>query len=326
VKERYYINSRGTLTRERNTLYFETEESKTPIPVEKVYDIFAAEGVSVTAGVFKLLEETDTVLHNFSYGGKYLGTFSPPDPILSGKCVAKQCEHYLDENKRMDLARRFVQGSMENMRLNLVRYRDSSCCNSPEQIGLRSDLVDDADGIAEIMELEGEARKSYYTCFDHVIEDEMALGGRSRNPPTNPGNSLMSYGNSLLYATIVTEIYHTRLNQTVSFLHEPHERRYSLSLDIAEIFKPLIVDRLMIGLSNQGMVTRNDFEKEGEACLLTDDGRSTFLNAFDDRMVETRKHPKIKRNLSWRRWVRQECHKVTKHVLDIEEYTPTTVR
>jgi CRISPR-associated protein Cas1 len=326
MDERYYINSRGTLTRERNTLYFETDEAKTPIPVEKVYDIFASEGVSITAGVFKLLEETNTVLHNFSYNGKYLGAFSPPKKILSGKCVTKQSEHYLEENKRIRLARLIVQGSIENMRLNLLRYRDQECCKSPEKLERKADMLQNAKEIPQIMELEGEARKVYYECFDHVIVDEMSMDGRSKNPPKNPANSLMSYGNSLLYATVVTEIYHTRLDQTVSFLHEPHERRYSLSLDVAEIFKPLIIDRLIIGLSNQRKLTSEGFEREGDACLLNDEGKSIFIDAFDTRLSETRKHPKIKRNLSWRRWIRQECYKITKHILDIEEYKPTTVR
>lgn len=326
MKDRYYINTRGTLTRKHNTLYFETEKKKTPIPIEKVYDIFATEGVTITPGVHELLEDTNTILHIFSYGGKYLGTFQPPEPILSGLCVTKQAEYYSDDKKRSKLARKFVRGSMENMRLTILRYRDDKCCSSVEEIKTRKNLLKNTKNIPQIMELEGEVRKIYYRCFDHLINDEMELKGRSKNPPTNPSNSLMSYGNSMLYSSIVTEIYHTRLNQTVSFLHEPHERRYSLSLDIAEIFKPLIVDRLIIGLSNQGKITTDDFEIEGNACMIKENGKSTFINRFDERMQETRKHPKIKKNLSWRRWLRQECYKITKHILDIEEYEPTTAR
>ncbi|XGI83424.1 type I-B CRISPR-associated endonuclease Cas1b [Halorutilales archaeon Cl-col2-1] len=326
MKDRYYINSRGTLTRERNTLYFETENDKTPIPIEKVYDIFATEGITITPGVHDLLEETNTTLHVFSYGGKYLGCFQPPKPILSGMCVTKQSEYYLDEEKRLKLARKFVKGSIENLRLTLLRYGENNCCIADEELELRKQLLENAESIPELMEIEGEARKIYYDGFDHVIADGMELNGRSKNPPEDPSNSLMSYGNSMLYGSIVTEIYHTRLDQTVSFLHEPHERRYSLSLDIAEIFKPLIVDRLIIGLANQGKITPDDFEKEGDFCSMNESAKSTFVDAFDERLLQTRKHPQIRRNMSWRRWIRQECHRITKHILEIEEYQPTTAR
>lgn len=177
---------------------------------------------------------------------------------------------------------------MENMRLTLLRYRDEDCCTAPAEIELRKSNLQSVSGIPVLMELEGEARKAYYRCLDHVVVSGMELNGRSRNPPGNPANSLMSYGNALLYSSIITEIYHTRLDQTVSFLHEPHERRYSLSLDIAEIFKPLIVDRLLIGLANQSHITPSHFEKQGDACMLTDDGWATFLNAFDDCLLETK--------------------------------------
>lgn len=325
MKERYYITSVGQLERDSHTLYFVQEDERTPLPVNKIYDIFAGEGVSVTTGVFDLLAENDIALHIFSYNGAYRGTFLPPRPILSGKCHVEQAQTYLDESARLDLAQRFVEGAIENMRLTVKRYCDTDCGTDDNLVDYYQD-VSDSTTIPALMQHEGSAREVYYSCIDHCLPDSLAFPSRSRQPPEDPANSAMSYLNALVYASIVTEIYHTRLNQTISFLHEPHERRYSLSLDIAEIFKPLLADRLLLSLTRQGQLTPDDFESEGTAVLLTDDGKQTLRHTFDERLSETRKHHGIGRSISWRRWIRTECHQVTKHVLGLEEYQPTTAR
>jgi len=325
MKERYYLSSVGRLERDNHTLYFVRDTDRTPLPINKIYDIFAGEGVSVTTGVFDLLAENDIALHVFNYNGAYRGTFLPPRPILSGKCHVEQARTYLDEESRRDLAGRFVEGAIENMRLNLHRYCDDDC-GTPDLLADDVAQVDEPATIPELMQLEGAARESYYQCIDHCLPEEFSFPRRSRQPPEDPANSAMSYLNALVYASTVTELYHTRLNQTISFLHEPHERRYSLSLDIAEIFKPLLADRLLLSLTRQGQLQPTDFEEEGRAVLLTDDGRRLLRHTFDERLSETRKHPGIGRSISWRRWIRTECYQVSKHVLGLEEYTPTTVR
>lgn len=325
MKERYYLSSVGRLERSSHTLYFIRDEDQTPLPVNKIYDIFAGAGVSVTTGVFDLLAENDIALHIFSYNGAYRGTFLPPRPILSGKCHIEQARMYLDDEARRDLSGRFVQGAVENMRLNLQRYCDENC-GTAKILGRKGAQVDEPATIPELMQLEGAARESYYRCLDHCLPDAFSFPNRTRQPPEDPANSAMSYLNALVYASTVTELYHTRLSQTISFLHEPHERRYSLSLDIAEIFKPLLADRLLLSLTRQGQLKSTDFEKEGRAVLLTDDGKRLLRHAFDERLSETRKHPGIGRSISWRRWIRTECYQISKHVLGLETYSPTTVR
>lgn len=325
MKERYYITSVGRLERESHTLYFVQEDDRTPLPINKIYDIFAGAGVSVTTGVFDLLAEQNIALHIFSYNGAYRGTFLPPRPILSGKCHVEQARTYLDTEARLDLAQRFVQGAIENMRFTLRRYCDEECDTS-DILADHGQNSHEPTTIPELMQHEGAAREAYYSCLDHCLPESFSFTSRSRQPPEDPTNSAMSYLNALMYAATVTELYHTRLSQTISFLHEPRERRYSLSLDIAEIFKPLVADRLLLSLTRQGQLTPNDFKTEGQAVLLTTEGKRLLRHSFDERLSATRKHPTIGRSLSWRRWIRTECHQVTKHVLDIDTYQPTAVR
>lgn len=324
MKERYYIQSKGELYRDKNTLRFRNENKDTRIPIERVYDIFAEEGVSVSSGVLELLSDEEILLHSFGHYGNYIGTFYPKESVMSGKCVVEQAKHYNDKPKRLKIAREIVRGSIDNMRLTLMRYKDD-CCDVTDYL---KDQMSEVYGVGEIstlMQLEGDCRERYYKCLNHQI-DGMNMDGRNRQPPLDEINALMSYLNSLIYAAIVSEIYKTRLDQKISFLHEPHERRFSLSLDVSEIFKPMIVDRLIVSMVNQGDVGQTDFHEKGKGVFLDEDGRKTVVSKFKDRLSDTRKHDKTKKTHSIRRWLRMECHKIMKHILDADEYDYTTMR
>lgn len=89
------------------------------------------------------------------------------------------------------------------------------------------------------MAVEGNAREIYYSAFDIIVDNEdFAFAKRTRRPPQNRLNALISFGNSLLYVTVLGEIYRTHLDPRIGFLHATNFRRFSLNLDVAEIFKP----------------------------------------------------------------------------------------
>ena len=95
------------------------------------------------------------------------------------------------------------------------------------------------------MGVEGNIRKQYYAAWNIIINQEISFEKRVMHPPDNMINSLISFVNTLIYTKVLGELYRTQLNPTISYLHEPGERRFSLSLDLAEVFKPLIGDRLI---------------------------------------------------------------------------------
>jgi len=136
---------------------------------------------------------------------------------------------------------------------------------------------------------------------------------------------MISFGNSLLYTATINAIYHTQLDQTISFLHEPSERRFSLSLDISEIFKPLIVDRTIFKLVNKDMITENDFIKELNYCLLNKSGKEKFIRDFEERLRTTIKHRELGRNVTYERLIYLECLKISKHFLGTKEYNPFVI-
>jgi len=134
-------------------------------------------------------------------------------------------------------------------------------------------------------------------------------------------NCLISFANSLVYSTVLSEIYNTQLNPSVSFLHEPFERRFSLSLDLSEVFKPFLGDRTIFKLLNKGLIGEDHFRKDVNYCLLNDEGKRIFLRDFDERLKTTIKHRSLGRNVSYQRLVRLECYKLIKHLLGVQEYS-----
>ncbi len=125
------------------------------------------------------------------------------------------------------------------------------------------------------MGIEGRIREHYYSSFSSFLRDEFSFDKRTKMPPQNMLNSMISFGNSLLYSTILTEVYYTQLNPLISYLHESGERRYSLSLDISEIFKPLIVDRVIFNLINNRIIKKENFY-ELNSCYLNENGKRTL--------------------------------------------------
>ncbi|OQX18244.1 MAG: CRISPR-associated endonuclease Cas1, partial [Candidatus Altiarchaeales archaeon A3] len=158
------------------------------------------------------------------------------------------------------------------------------------------------------MSVEGKIWDNYYKNFNEILKN-FEFTTRERRPPTNEINALISFGNSLLYSTTLSEIYNTYLNPAISFLHEPQERRYSLALDVSEIFKPLLVERTIFKLVNKQMLTEKHFESELKGVYLNDEGKRIYLKEYDERLNTTIKHPTLDREVSYRRLIRLECYK-----------------
>jgi CRISP-associated protein Cas1 len=169
--------------------------------------------------------------------------------------------------------------------------------------------------------IEGKMRERYYTAWAHILNDEnWEFTRRVRRPPDNEINALISFGNSHLYTVCLSELYRTQLTPTVSYLHEPGARRFSLALDLSEIFKPLLVDRTIFKLINTGQLTPAHFDHTLNGCYLNDAGKKLFLSALEDRLKTTIKHRRLGRSVSYRHLIRLECYKLIRHLTDLEPY------
>ena len=126
----------------------------------------------------------------------------------------------------------------------------------------------------------------------------------------------------IFYTLCLRAIHQTKLNPTISYLHTPGERRYSLALDVAEIFKPIIVDRTIFRVLNRKEIQEKHFDKKMNKCLLNVSGKKIFVKAIEERLEETIQHRSLGRKVSYRHLVKLECYKLAKHILGIEEYKP----
>ncbi len=318
MKNSIYLLKHGKLVRDENTVYFiEAGGEKRLLPVNKIEDIYAYGKVTLTSQVISYFAQKGIPVHFFNKYGFYQGSFYPREKYVSGTVLVKQVEHYLDKDKRLELARKLVFGASGNIVRNLRRWK----LDTEDIEGLREKIWGQ-NSIPRIMEVEGKIRETYYRRMDELMPEEYRMERRVRQPPNNKMNALISFGNSLLYSTVLSEIYNTQLNPTISYLHEPQERRFSLSLDIAEIFKPIIVDRVIMKLVRKGMLGDGDFRKDLNAVLLSDAGRRKFLKEYESRLNSTIMHRKLGKKVSLRRFIRIECYKLIKHLIGVEEYKP----
>lgn len=180
--------------------------------------------------------------------------------------------------------------------------------------------IETFDQVNHLRGIEGKMRERYYQAWQHIIGNGWAFDRRTRRPPDNEVNALISFGNAVLYTACLSEIYRTQLTPTISYLHEPGARRFSLALDVSEIFKPLLVDRAIFRLLNTNQLKPEHFDRSLECCYLNDAGKKLFLVALEERLNATIKHRRLGRHVSYRHLIRLECYKLIRHLTDVEPY------
>jgi CRISPR-associated protein Cas1 len=327
-----------TLEEEEIPLELDTEEipnhpNRKAIPIANIDAFYIFGEVSFNARFLNFLSQHRIPMHLFNYYGFYSGTYYPREYLLSGMMLVNQVQHYTSEKKRLTLAREFVTAAAFNIMKNLRHYAAESRAESKEsQAALQSAIADieefskliPASGdIQTLMGVEGNIRKRYYECWELLIKAKtpaFEFKERVKNPPSNAINALISFGNALCYSVCLTEIYRTQLNPTIAYLHEPSERRFSLALDLAEIFKPIFVDRIIFKLINTRELQEKHFTNGLNFCHLNDAGRKVFIKAFEEKMRTTIKHRSLDREVSYRRLIRLECYRLVKHLLGEEGY------
>lgn len=261
-------------------------------------------------------------IHFFNYYGFYTGTYYPKELLVSGKLLIKQVEHYNDKEKRLNIAKAFIEAASYNIYRNLTYYnnRGKDLKDYMKEIDFLRKQIKLCKDVPELIGIEGNIRKVYYDSWNIIINQDIAFEKRVKNPPDNAINSLISYVNTIIYTRVLSEIYKTQLNPTISYLHEPSERRFSLCLDIAEIFKPIIADRLIFSMLNKRQITEKDFEEGLNFTYIKDEARKNITREIDLRLQTKIKHKKLDREVSYEYLMRLEVYKLIKHLLEDEEY------
>ncbi len=329
MKKTYYLINPGKLSRKDNTIQLNMVEKDQQevraryLPVEQIEEFYVFGAIDANSSLYNFLGKNDIAVHFYDYYENYTGSFMPRDQLLSGKLLINQAKHHLSKTKRLVLAKAFIEGASFNISKNLKYYnsRGKNLEACLQTIQHHSESIQTARDIPSLMGIEGNIRQKYYEAFDTIINDH-TMGGRSKQPPKNEVNALISFGNMLCYSQCLRAIQQTQLNPTISYLHSPGERRYSLALDIAEIFKPVLIDRLIFSMLNRKEIQADDFEHKLNHIVLKDKGRRAFLTSFESKLNETFHHRKLNKSVSYKYLIRLECYKLVKHLMDMDDYKP----
>lgn len=321
-----YITSNWKLIRKDNTLLFENEKTKKYIPIINIEQIFCIGEISTNSKLFEYLSELWIIVHFFNYYWYYIWSYYPREKYVSWKLLVNQVEHYIDNNKRLILAKKFVEWILENSIHFLFnhlkawkdvwRYIDS----------LKNINLNNCENINTLLKNEWNIWEIFYKWFWYLLKDPFKFEKRVKRPPSDPVNSLISFSNILLYSYIVWKIYFTYLNPTISYLHEPFERRFSLALDIAEVFKIPITFSLIINLLNKNSLKEYHFDENYNYCTLTNEWKKIFLKFFNEKIEEKILHPILKRKVSFGTIIKIELYKLIKHLIWEKEYTPFSMK
>lgn len=317
----YWLTRPARIRRKDQSLLFELADGQSVhVPVTDVSDIVALEAVDINTAAVSLLKRHDIVLHLLDHYGNYAGTLLPPESSVSGEAVRRQVLAAEDRLRAVDVARSIVKAAAFNVRWVI----DKELLNRPFDT-LRNS-ADSAMDTQQLMGAEANFRRAAWAVLDTKLPPWLRLEGRSRRPPTNAGNAFISFVNGIVYARAVTAIRLTPLHTGVGFLHTTTDRRrHTLALDLAEPFKPLFSERLLLRIAHQNILHESDFETDLGASILSELGRRKVTTLVRDELAKTVHHRALRRNISYDGLIQLEPLKILRHCLEGSSYKPFKV-
>ena len=320
-----YIFSMGELKRKDNSIAFRNEKGNFYIPIQDTREIYCMNEVSFNTKFLDFIAKAGITLHLFNYYENYSGTFYPKEQLVSGNLTLKQSLCFVEN--RLIIAKAIVSSIAANIFEVLYHYyRHGKKEIKPYLDWLKNDVdkfLNQKITIEQILFIEGQVWSRFYDSFKHFLPEDFIINKRVKRPPDNPINALISFGNTLLYTKTVSAIYETHLNQTISFLHSHREGRFSLSLDLSEAFKPIIVFKTIFDLVGKKQIqVAKHFDKSLNYALLNETGKKIFIEAFETRLNETFLHPKLKRKVSYKHCLKLDGYKLIKFIIEDKEFKP----
>ncbi|SEG48482.1 CRISPR-associated protein, Cas1 family [Thermomonospora echinospora] len=314
----YWLTTPCRIRRKDQSLLIERESGgNVHIPITDVRDIVACEPVDVNTAVVSLLNRHRISIHLLGHYGDYAGSLLTSDTSTSGETVLAQARVAMDEEAGLQIARDLVLATAFNIR----RVIDRDLLKTPYEVLQKSAAA--ATGQAGLMGAEGIYRRSAWDVLDTKLPAWLQLNGRSRRPPANAGNAFISYTNGITYARVLTALRLTPLHTGIGFLHSTMERqRHTLVLDLAEVFKPLFAERLLLRLSNRGQLKPHHFDTGTNHAMLSEAGRKLVVQTIRDELGVTVHHRTLGRKVAYEELLYLEALRLTRRLLEGTPYKP----
>ena len=323
INNEYHIINEGILSQSDYTILFENKNKKVYIPIEatKILNIYS--NIIINSNFFNLMNSKNIIVNLFDKHNRYIGKFIPNNTRKSCLLLLKQVEIYNDYNKRMNMAKDILSSEIYNLKSNLKYYNRRYNHDIKEKIKLIEKTEKEINLIKEHEKLllcEARIKGIYYSCFNEILQNEkFKFIKRSKRPPQDPINALISFGNTLLYNYIAKEIYKTKLDIRIAYLHSSNNRYESLNLDLADIFKPIIVDKIIFKLINKKIINdRLHFENINGGVYLTGEGKNIVINEFYKKIKDITTIGNNK--MSYEKIIRKEIYKLSNSIMNEEKY------
>lgn len=329
-----YVTEQGTSVGVREGRYEIRRGAETLASVRAldVSQICVYGNVQVSSHVFRRAFADDIPICFFSYGGWFSGLAEG----LPAKHVMLRVRQVVEAGRGgLEVARAMVIGKIRNCRTLLRRNARRDVGAVLDQLaGLAAD-AQEAISVASLLGIEGTAARIYFGAFPSMLrpgldipvpgEDEPLV--RSRRPPKDPLNCLLSYAYALLVKDCTATAYAVGFDPYLGLYHRPRYGRPALALDLMEEFRPIIADSVVLGLLNNGEIALSDFVIRAGGVSLTDNGRRTVLRAYERRMDTEIKHPMFGYRITYRRTLEVQSRLLGAYLLgEIPAYVAFTTR
>jgi CRISPR-associated protein Cas1 len=299
-----YVTTEGAgLRKDGENLVAEVEgEERARVPLHMLASVVVFGGIYVSPPLIQACAAAGITLVLLDRNGRFQARVEGP---VAGNVLLRRAQYRASDTPE-EIVRSMVIGKVSNQRSVLMRMmRDYS---GEFEVNHREAVPAVAERLAQIIRRvqlsdetlerlrgsEGEAANLYFSVFDHLIRSpdaELHWRGRSRRPPLDPVNALLSFLYTLLTHDCRSAAESVGLDPAVGFLHRDRPGRPSLALDLMEELRPVLADRLALSLVNRRQLRAGDFEtRDGGAVTMTEEARKTVLIAWQERKREERIH------------------------------------
>lgn len=278
-------------------------EKKLQVPLHHIGSLVTFGNIMISPALMHRLADEGKSLVLLDDHGRFKARLEGP---VSGNILLRQAQHARagDEGYTLGLARHIVAGKLKNSRSVLMRgARESFDPEETQRLSRAADnlaaslrAAKNAATLDELRGVEGEAARGYFAALNLVVKpqarDTFALNGRSRRPPLDRFNALLSFLYSMLMNDCRSALEAVGLDPQLGFLHAMRPGRAALALDLQEEFRSILADRLALTLINRSQLAEEDFDmREGGAVMLNDKGRRKVVTAWQERKQEEITHP-----------------------------------
>ncbi|HPQ71183.1 MAG TPA: type I-C CRISPR-associated endonuclease Cas1c [bacterium] len=284
-----------------NVLVTQDRKELLRVPIHRLSGIVCFGHVSVSPFILEWCAERSLHIAMLTENGRFLGRF---EGLRSGGAILRRQQMRAADNESITrtIAAFIVRGKIKNSLALLRRATRERNGPAVESLSKAVDAVSrleaslpGAETIDQIRGYEGEAAAQYFSVMDAmiVVEDaSLRFEKRSRRPPKNPVNAMLSFGYALLLNDCIAALQAASLDPWVGFLHVERPGRPSLALDLMEEFRAYFVDRMVLALINRQQVQSNDFETSATGGVtLKDQARRIFLTEYQTRKSRQISHP-----------------------------------